>query len=132
MAKLSKEEQARREGMSYAHRLVKDGGLDALEKDMKMRGITDCPIGITQKEMDEFAEKVRWSVLDTVLILAACTLQDDFGFGRIRVERFIKGFNGRAAEIADGYAEWGDFQDQLRDDLKIELEIRRNDKDIVI
>lgn len=34
----SKEEQARREGMSYALRYAREHGLDALESDLKKRG----------------------------------------------------------------------------------------------
>lgn len=37
MAKLSKEEMARREGMAYALRIAKEKGIDALEEDLKMR-----------------------------------------------------------------------------------------------
>ena len=34
MARMSKEEQARREGMAYALRLAREKGLDALEADL--------------------------------------------------------------------------------------------------
>lgn len=37
MARMSKEEQARREGMAYALRFAREKGLDALEADLKMR-----------------------------------------------------------------------------------------------
>ena len=132
MARMSKEEIARREGIAYACRLAKEKGLSALEKDMKDRGITDCPVGVSKADMDAFVGNVKANVLDTVMILAACTLQDDFGYGRKRIERFIKGFEGRADEIVGGYATWDDFREQLLDDLKIDLGIRLNDKDVMV
>ena len=44
MARMSKEEQARREGMAYALRLAREKGLDALEADLKMRNAIDLPL----------------------------------------------------------------------------------------
>lgn len=39
----SKEEIARREGMSYALRYAKEHGLDGLEKELKYRGAYEIP-----------------------------------------------------------------------------------------
>ena len=39
MAKISKEEQARREGMAYALRIAKEKGVDGLEHEIKMRAL---------------------------------------------------------------------------------------------
>ena len=41
MAKLSKEEQARREGMSYALRVAREKGIDGLEEELKFRQAYD-------------------------------------------------------------------------------------------
>lgn len=132
MAKMSKEEIARRETMAYCLRIVKERGVEGLEKEIEMRNITNCPLGISKTDMDKFVDNVKLNTLDTVLILAACTLQDEFNFGRKRIERFIKRFEEKASVIADSYAEWGDFQEQLRYELKIELRIRANERDIII
>ena len=43
MARMSKEEQARREGMAYALSFAREKGLDALEADLKMRNAIDLP-----------------------------------------------------------------------------------------
>lgn len=51
MAKMSKEEQARREGIAYAYRVAKEKGVEGLALDIKKRGITDCPVGISNKDM---------------------------------------------------------------------------------
>ena len=132
MARMSKEEIARREGIAYACRLAKEKGLDALEKDMRDRGVTDCPVGLDSKDMEKFVENVKNNVMDTFLIMTACTLQDEFGFGEKRISRFIGRFHSKAECIAEGYATWADMQEQLKDELKIELEIRKNEKDVLI
>ena len=54
MAKLSKEEMARREGMAYALRLAKEKGIDALEEDLKMRNAIDLPLRVSKADLDKF------------------------------------------------------------------------------
>lgn len=49
MAKINKEEAARREGMSYALRIAKEQGIDALEEDLKMRNAIGLPINVPKK-----------------------------------------------------------------------------------
>ena len=51
MAKISKEEQARREGMAYALRLAKEKGIDALEEDLKMRNAIDLPLRVSKADL---------------------------------------------------------------------------------
>ena len=132
MAKISKEEAARREGISYAYRIAKERGLDALEEDIRQRNITGCPVGVDQATLDTFVNKVKENTLRTVLIVSATVLQDEFDFGKKRIERFIERFNLKASVLAEGYATWGDFQEQLRSELKIDISIPFDDKDVVI
>lgn len=70
--------------------------------------------------------------MDTVLIVVACTLQDEFGFGKKRIDRFIKRFNLKAAVLDEGYATWDDFKEQLVSELNLHLTIRNNDKDVIV
>ena len=51
----SKEELARREGMSYALRYAKEHGLEALEEDLKRRQAYNIPIRISNKELQSFS-----------------------------------------------------------------------------
>lgn len=132
MAKMSKEEQARREGIAYAYRVAKEKGVEGLALDIKNRGITDCPVGISNKDMEKFVENVKFNTMDTVLIVVACTLQDEFGFGKKRIDRFIKRFNLKAAVLDEGYATWDDFKEQLVSELNLHLTIRNNDKDVIV
>ena len=106
----SKEELARREGMSYALRYAKDNGIEALEKELKRRQAYNIPIRISNKELQAFTDNAKNMMLDTVLILASVTLHDEFGFGRERLERFMRRFNFKAECIGEDYTDW---QDQI-------------------
>ena len=57
---LSKEEQARREGMAYALRLAKEKGIDALEEDLKMRNAIDLPLRVSKADLDKFSDNVKY------------------------------------------------------------------------
>ena len=126
----SKEELARREGMSYALRYAREHGLDALEEDLKRRAAYDIPVRISQKELQEFTNNAKSMILDTVLILTSVTLHDEFGFGRKRLEQFIKRFNFKAECIGEDYTDWQDQIEILKEECGLEYQIRQNDKDV--
>ena len=128
----SKEELARREGMSYALRYAKKNGIEALEKELKMRGAYDIPIRISDKDLKAFTDNAKMMLLDTVLILASMTLHDEFGFGHDRLQRFVKRFNFKAECIGDDYTSWQDQIDILKEECGLEYLIRMNDKDVKI
>lgn len=47
MAKLSKEELARMEGMSYALKIAKEKGIEGLKEELKFRHAYDVPLKIS-------------------------------------------------------------------------------------
>lgn len=85
MAKLSKEEQARREGMAYALRLAKEKGIDALEEDLKMRNAIDLPLRVSKADLDKFSDNVKYNTILYIKNLMAVTMHDEFGFGNKRI-----------------------------------------------
>lgn len=130
MAKISKEEQARREGMSYALRIAKDKGIGALEEEMRMRSAINLPVGVPKTALDEFVIKVKTNILDCVLILMCVTLHQEFGFGQTRCQRAITHLNQLAEDLCDDCATWQEHIEMLEKECNIELAIRSNDEDV--
>lgn len=130
MAKINKEEQARREGMAYALRIAKEKGIDALEEDLKMRNAIGLPVGVDRKALNQFTENVKFNTVDTMVILMAVTLHDEFGFGEKRVQRAIDRFMFKANCLDEDYTTWQEQIEILKEELGIELSIRANDKDV--
>lgn len=126
----SKEELARREGMSYALKYVKENGIEALENELKRRGAYNIPIRISDKDLKVFTDNAKMMLLDTVLILASMTLHDEFGFGKDRLQRFVKRFNFKAECIGDDYTTWQDQINILKEECGLEYQLRMNDKDV--
>ena len=130
MAKINKEEQWRREGMSYALKIAKEKGIDGLEEELKIRNATQLPLKVSVKAMEECINNIKNQTVDTVVVLMAATLHDEFGFGEKRVQRAINRFDLKAECLSEGYCTWQDQIDIIKEELGIELGIRRNDKDV--
>lgn len=130
MARIDKEEQARREGMAYALRIAKEKGIDALEEDLKMRNAIGLPVGVDRKALNQFTENVKFNTVDTMVILMAVTLHDEFGFGEKRVQRAIDRFMFKANCLDEDYTTWQEQIEILKEELGIELSIRANNKDV--
>lgn len=125
----NKEELARREGMSYALRLVREKGLEYAEDDLRKRGALNIPVGVDKKVVDEFVEETKMTVLDTVLIMTLVTLHDEFGMGRERLNRFKKRFNLKSECLSGDYETWQGMQDILAEECGM-IEHIRNTEDL--
>ena len=127
MARIDKEEQARREGMAYALRIAKEKGIDALEEDLKMRNAIGLPVGVDRKALNQFTENVKFNTVDTMVILMAVTLHDEFGFGEKRVQRAIDRFMFKANCLDEDYTTWQEQIEILKEECGIDTFIRQNE-----
>ena len=132
MAKINKEEQARREGMSYALKIAKEQGIEALEKDLKMRNAIGLPIPVSQKVLDEFTENVKLQMYDSTMVLWAVTLRDELGFGEKRIQKVLDRFNNKVQCLAGDYTTWAEQIEIIKEECNIELTIRENNKNVRI
>ena len=46
-----------------------------------MRNAIGLPVGVDRKALNQFTENVKFNTVDTMVILMAVTLHDEFGFG---------------------------------------------------
>lgn len=118
--------QYRTDGMEYALRIVKEKGIEALEKEVKARTWSGISLRITAEEINEASEKIKHMVLDTMTIMTVLTLHDEFGFGRKRIQQFLDRFTLKAECILEDYATWEDYQSIIRKELGFDLNLRWN------
>lgn len=69
-------EEARREGMAYALKIVKTKGIEGLEEECKFRGATKMPLALPKNAIDECVLKIKENTIDTITILSAITLRE--------------------------------------------------------
>ncbi|WP_301955866.1 hypothetical protein [uncultured Eubacterium sp.] len=132
MAKMSKEEQARREGMAYALRLAKEKGIDALEEDLKMRNAIDLPLRVSKADLSKFSENVKYNIVFYIKVLMAVTMHDEFGFGNKRIKQMFKRFDLKAECLADDYTTWDEQVSIIAEECGIDMKFGIKDINVTV
>ena len=130
--KISKEERARRDGFDYFVSLYQRYGVEAgkripeIDEEIERRALTGKPIGVDRQMEKEFANRVQYNCLDTIMVMSMFVLHDKFGFGTKRLERFQDEFTEAGDALVKDYISWGDIRKVLQDETGIETKIRWN------
>lgn len=93
MAKPTKEFLWRMEGMGYALKIVKEQGIEALEKEINMRGFWRTPLKMSKQEHDNFVLYVTQNMYHTMLTVVGMVLHDELGFAKKRLLKFKEKFD---------------------------------------
>lgn len=109
MNKMREYERGREDGLTLALRIVKQGGIEALEREVKFRGITGIHTSLAAKDLDKASQKIKEMTLDTFTILSIAALHDAFGFGQKRCQRYMDKVAEGADLLMDDLATWPDF-----------------------
>lgn len=132
MAKLSKEEIARREGMAYALRIAKEKGIEALKEDLKMRNAIDLPCRVSKADLDKFSENVKYNIVFYIKVLMAVTMHDEFGFGNKRIKQMFKRFDLKAECLADDYTTWDEQVSIIAEECGIDMKLGIKDINVTV
>ena len=127
MAKIDKEYEARIQGMIYACNLAEKEGIDALKKDIQMRGITRVPIGVTEKELNSLVGTLAENLYTTFLTMTMIALEDAYSFKKTRLMRFKESFDKHTIAtynmdwLGKHYVSMPSYARYLRDECGIDL-----------
>ena len=121
MNKMREYERGREDGLDLARRIVREGGLEALEKECRFRNITGIHTSLAVKDLDKASEKIKEVIADCYVVLSLAVLHDVFQFGEVRCQRFRNGLDKAADYINDGLAEWVDYVNSIKEEMGIEL-----------
>lgn len=128
MAKRDDYLRGRNEGMAFALKIAKEGGVEALEKEIRMRNIWGLHVNVPMKDLKDIKDKITLRVVDIVACVALLTLRDEFGFAGQRGRRFLKRFEQKV-ECIVGDPEDGrsvsleDYLKVVRDEMGISLTV---------
>lgn len=120
-------EAGRLSGLEMALKIVKQGGVEALEKELKFRGKTGINTPFKLKDLEEASQQIKEMTLDTMMVLSVAVLHDEFDFGQKRCQRFIDRATKIASSLIDDMASWDDYRQMIKDDMGIEMKIRVNE-----
>lgn len=121
MNKMREYERGREDGLDLARRITREGGLEALEKECRFRGVTGIHTSLARKDLDKASEKIKQLVSECCVIMAIAVLYDEFGFGQKRCQKFMAGTDKASDYIDQGLAEWIDYVQAIKEELGIEL-----------
>lgn len=65
MNKMREYERGREDGLSLGLRIVREGGLEALENEIRFRNISGIHTSLAAKDLDKASEKIKEMTLDT-------------------------------------------------------------------
>lgn len=122
-----REDQARLDGMAYALKQIKAEGIEAFERELRMRGRRDLAIPISQQDLIAGSQRIKEMTLDTVLTMSVAVLHDEFDFGKVRCKRFCDRYNSKSQCLLEDLASWQDYTDMIKQELDLEIGIRINE-----
>ena len=125
MSKMTDYQSGREDGMLLTEQLVRDGGLERLQEEIKYRGITGVHTQLAKKELEKASEQIKMNTLDTVLLLAISAIRDEFDFGAKRLQRLIDRMERKASCLIGDMATWEDFRKQMAEETGIEVNVRQ-------
>ena len=130
MNKMREYERGREDGLSLALRIAKEGGIEALEKEIRFRGVTGVHTSLASKDLDKAAEKIKEITLDTFTVMSVAVLHGEFGFGEKRCQRYRDGNNKAAEYIVDGLVTWPDYIAAIKEEIGLDLRIRWDGREV--
>lgn len=127
MAKIDKKvHEYRMSGAAWILDMVKKDGIEAAENELKRRGAAFVPMEIKKDELEDFERRVKERTVDTICLMSAVTLRDEFGFGKDRLNRFVERFKNKTECLGDDYITWADMIEQMKEETGIDFNIRNN------
>ena len=126
MNKMREYERGREDGLSLGLLIVREGGLEALENEIRFRNISGIHTSLAAKDLDKASEKIKEMTLDTFTIIGIAALHDAFGFGAKRCQRWMDKVMEGADYLVDGLATWEDYINSIKERLNLDLQIRWN------
>lgn len=124
MSKMTDYQSGREDGLLLAEQLVRDGGLERLQEEIKYRGITRVHTQLAKKELDKATEQIKMNILDTVLLLTISAIRDEFDFGAKRLQKLVNRMERKASCLIGDMVTWEDFRKQMAEETGIEINVR--------
>lgn len=112
----------RARGMEMALEIAKRDGIEALEKEVQVRGRTGINSPVSYKDLTVAVPPLRRLIQEAYTVLVIETLHTELGFGPKRVNKFMERFYLKQECLVDGVVEWQDYIDAMYDELGIHVE----------
>ena len=128
MAKSDKKiHEYRMSGAAWILDIAQRYGIDEAVKELKQSNAEFIPLEVSHEELEACTKRIKNNVIDSICLLSAVTLRDEFDFGRSRLNRFIDRFNSKAECLADDDVSWADMRQTMREECGLDFNWRREE-----
>lgn len=124
--------EARMQGMIFIANIANSKGIDEMNKELKKRGVYKTPLVYTDAQVNEFIQYICDNTRNTTFALTFHVLNEVFGFGEQRLNKFAEEFNKRFNQCLDldymgeHYVKLEDFAIDIKNKYKnLILDIQR-------
>lgn len=124
MAKLTDLMEGRNQGLAMALKIAKEGGIEALEKEIKYRNITGISLNLTKQEIEDASWKTNVRATSVAITISLVTLLEEFSFSRYQLTKFKAAFDSKVYEAANNERSMDILQeyiDMIHKDAGIEI-----------
>ena len=119
--------EGRSQGMALALKIVREGGTEALEKELEYRNVTGISLNLTEKEIRDASYKAHVRATEVAIAISLITLLDEFCFSRSQMHKFKAAFDENVYKAANSDRSMDILQeyiDKIREDVGIEITIK--------
>lgn len=123
MARISKEELARIQGLQRALEIAEARGIEGLREEVRLRSATKFPIKCDMKDVQAALEEIQDNILSTVLLMSVLVLREEFEFGKKRIERYSDKFKANTEQLHSGDLTWRDTLEAMEQETGFTCDI---------
>lgn len=115
-------QKGRNDGLALALKIVREGGADALEEEIKARGVTGINVNLSQRELEQALTPIKDLTIRTLLAMSVSSLRDEYGFGKERLQRFVDRFMKKTECLMAGWVTWKDICENIEEETGIQID----------
>lgn len=114
-------QKGRNDGLALAAKIIQEGGVEALHKEIQARKAYGVDTNLTMKELDDAAAPIKQQIFKSMLVMSLHTLEDEFDFGNKRLMQFMNRFEKKTSCLAGSWVTWFDIVNDFEKRRKIKL-----------
>lgn len=88
-------------GMMYAQQIVKEEGIEGLEKEIRRRGLTKIPLTTKKSELQHIWNELCQNMYNSITICFLWSLREEYGFAKKRLNRLMDRYQKTVADVMD-------------------------------
>ena len=113
--------QGRNQGLVLALDIVRKGGIEALEKEIKYRNISGVSTTLSKTEVEQAVHKMEFHATQMAIAVSLITLADEFGMGKMQAKKFKETFDKKVEDVCRNNGDTTEMIERIRDELGLRI-----------